>query len=331
MAARLDLIDQVRTLLAQAGFAVSERVEIRPVSFDIVARRDERLLIIKVLGNVDALNERVAQELRTLARFLHGTPILVGERSGAGPLEAGVAYSHRGIPTLTLETLREQYLENTPPMAYATPGGLNVSLDGPALRRIREERALSLGQLAQIAGVSRRAIQMYEDGMRATINAALRLEEFLDEALIRPVDPNALFERAATEEPEGDEDAEPEGTAGVGQLQLDVFRMLRDLGYRVVPTNQSPFNALTHHDPRTILTGVDRAGDPATQRRAQLISKVAAISEKDGMIVVRREVRVQNLHGTPVVHRSELERARDPQDLSDLLAERRKRRDPEAK
>src|SRR5687768_1221360 len=129
MDTRADLIDRVRILLAKTGFAVSERCEIRPISFDVVARRDGRLLILKILGNVDALTERVGQELRTLAKFLGGTPMLLGERSSGGPLEDGVAYLHRGIPVLTLATLHEMLVENSPPLAEAAPGGLNVRLD----------------------------------------------------------------------------------------------------------------------------------------------------------------------------------------------------------
>ena len=46
------------------------------------------------------------------------------------------------------------------------------------MKRLREERSISLGTLAEIAGVSRRTIQMYENGMGAMIDVAIRLEEF---------------------------------------------------------------------------------------------------------------------------------------------------------
>lgn len=321
MDSRADLIERTRLLLAKAGFAVSERCEVRPISFDVVARRDGRLLILKILGNVDALTDRVAQELRTLARFLGGTPLLVGERGGAGPLSDAVAYIHRGVPVLTLGTLTDLLLENAPPLAEASPGGLNVRLDGVRLKRLREERALSLGALAEVAGVSRRAIQMYEEGMRATIEAALRLEEFLGESLVTPVDPFELF-RAPTDQ-EGA--AQP---ARSSPFEDEVFRMLRAVGFQVVPTAQSPFDAVTREHaerPESILTGVQQDSDVHARRRAQLLTSVATVSEKDGMIVVRQEIRTVNLQGTPVVHRKELERLRDPADLKALLDERRRR------
>jgi putative transcriptional regulator len=327
MDSRTELIDRVRVLLAQTGFAVSERCEVRPISFDVVARRDGRLLILKILGNVDALTDRVAQELRTLARFLGGTPLLLGERSGAGPLEDGVAYVHRGIPVLTASTLKELLVENNPPVAEAAPGGLNVRLDGRRLRQLREERALSLGALAEAVGVSRRAIQMYEEGMRATIEAALRLEEFLGEALVAPIDPFELFRPAR----EAETAPSPSVAARLSAFEQEVFRMLRAVGFEVVPTAQSPFDALAHRgeEARTsILTGVHPETDASTPRRARLLSSVAAVTERDGMMIVRQEVRVTNLQGTPVVQRKDLDRIRDPAELKTLLDERKKRTPP---
>jgi len=321
MDSRAELIDQVRVLLAQTGFAVSERCEVRPISFDVVARRDNRLLILKILGNVDALTDRVAQELRTLAKFLGGTPLLLGERSGGGPLEEGVAYVHRGIPVLTVATLKELLVENNPPVAEAAPGGLNVRLDGRRLRQIREERALSLGALAEAVGVSRRAIQMYEEGMRATVQAALRLEAFLGEPLVAPIDPFDLFRPAR--------DAEESSAAKrTSTFEEQVFRMLQSVGFDVVPTVQSPFDALAHRGEQArtaILTGVHPETDASTPRRARLLSSIASVTERDGMMVVRQEVRVTNLQGTPVLQPKDLDRIRDPAELKTLIDERKKR------
>ena len=189
---RGDLIDDVRSLLARAGFAVSERCDLRPVSFDLVARRDRDLLILKVLTNVDALTEAIAAEIKLLCRFLEGRPLLVGLRAGAGNLEDGVIYNRHDIPIVTPTTMAEYVLDGTPPMVFAAPGGFYVHLDHDALRQARTDLGVSLGTVAQIAGVSRRAIQMYEQGMSASIDAAMRLEEFLQRELIRPTDPLAL-------------------------------------------------------------------------------------------------------------------------------------------
>src|SRR3989441_8877105 len=159
----------------------------------MVARRDDTLLIVKVFQNVDALSKETAQELKAIARTLDGSPLVVGERSGTGALEDGVIYSRFGVPILCRSTLLEFLEEGVPPFLFSAPGGLYVRLDAAALRRMREERQVSLGTLADIAGVTRRTIQMYLEGMSATMEVAMRLEEFLNESLVMPVDPFALL------------------------------------------------------------------------------------------------------------------------------------------
>ncbi len=307
---RVALIEQVRAILARAGFAVSERCDLRPVSFDLVARRDDTLLIVKVLTNVDALSEPVAQEVKVLAQFLHARPVLVGLRAGTGELEHGVVYNRHDVPIVTLPTLVDYVLEGQEPMVYAAPGGFYVRLDSEALRDARRRMDLSLGVLAQMAGVSRRAIQMYEEGMSASIDAAMRLEEFLDTDLIKPVDP---FSFVAQEPPPQPEVANDPAEALATQL-------LEALGYTVRRTARSPFNALSTQRDDTLLTGM--AVDANTlRRRARIVASVSRVTERPGFFVVERSVR-EELHGVPVVRRAELERLGDPERILELILER---------
>ena len=64
----------------KAGFYVSELYTMRPIGFDLVARRDNSLLIIKVLTNIDAMSEGVASELRKLSILLKGCPLIIGQK-----------------------------------------------------------------------------------------------------------------------------------------------------------------------------------------------------------------------------------------------------------
>src|SRR5687768_2711518 len=191
---RADLIEQVRATMARAGFTVSERCDLRPVSFDLVARRDKDLVMLKVLTNVDALSDAIAEEMKVLCKFLAARPVLVGLRAGTGTLEPGVVYARHDIPIVTPDTLEQYVMHGDAPMVFAAPGGFYVHLNPTALREARERLHLSLGMMAQIAGVSRRAIQMYEDGMSASIDAAMRLEDFLKSDLILPQDPFSAFD-----------------------------------------------------------------------------------------------------------------------------------------
>ncbi|MEF8937907.1 MAG: transcriptional regulator, partial [Halovenus sp.] len=53
---RSALVGNVTAMLEDAGFIVSDRCAIRPKSFDIAARRGEDVLLVKILGNIDAFD-----------------------------------------------------------------------------------------------------------------------------------------------------------------------------------------------------------------------------------------------------------------------------------
>ncbi len=299
--------------MSRAGFAVSARCDLRPVSFDLVARRDDELLILKVLHNVDALTEPIAQEIKLLCRFLRARPLLVGVRAGTGMLEDGVIYNRHEIPIVTPATLEEQMLGGAPPMVFAAPGGLYVRIDAQALQQVRVQHDLSLGALAQIAGVSRRAIQMYEHGMNASIEAAMRLEEFFDTDLIRPSDPTQQFDPSAYEPPQQEA---PERDP----LEALLHSMLEGLGYDVRTTKRSPFQALSTQREDTYLTGMGQ-DSPQLRRRARIVHSVSRITERPGFFVVERTTRTE-LNGVPVVTRAELKRLTDPERILELILER---------
>jgi putative transcriptional regulator len=94
------LAERVVEVLIQAGFDISARCYLRPRSFDLAARKDELLLLFKVLTNIDGLNGRTAMEIGRLANHLLGCPLLVGEKSRDQYLERGAVYFRYGIPTV---------------------------------------------------------------------------------------------------------------------------------------------------------------------------------------------------------------------------------------
>lgn len=309
---RESILKETREALAKTGFFLSDPHGERGLCFDLVARRDDTLLIVKVFQNVDGLSKETAGELKTIARTLEGSPLVIGERSGTGPLEDGVIYGRFGVPILCRSTLLEFLEEGVPPFLFSAPGGLYVRLDATALRRVRDERGLSLGALAEMAGVSRRTIQMYLDGMAATLDVAMRLEDFLKESLALPVDPFSFVDDPTTGTP-------PPRFEG---FERELFRRLQRLGYEVLPTARSPFDALSTRELTTFLTGIGGA-DRSLDRKAEVVSNISRVVEKDSvMFVVRRAVRT-SIRGVPVIGREELRRAKDSDDVEEMISERK--------
>ncbi|MEA3200634.1 MAG: putative transcriptional regulator [Thermoplasmata archaeon] len=314
---RATLLAQVRDVLARAGFFLSAETAMRPLAFDLVARRDGELLIVKVLTNVDGLNEPVAQELRLLAQFLDATPLVVGERSSSRPLEPGAVYARYGVSIVAFETLQDYLEEGVAPLVYAAPGGFYVNLDGTRLRALREARGLSLGDLAQAAGVSRRAIGMYEEGMGAMVDVAMRLEEFLNEPLAIPTNP---FEP----QPEPQPQAQPPLDFPSGTFEAAVMRALAEMGFRVAQTQKSPFAAIGREADDVVLTGFGD-GTPEAAKRAAATANLCEVTETYGVFFVERTTTRTAIEGTPVLSREEIVRVGDAEALLKILAERKGR------
>jgi len=203
--------------------------------------------------------------------------------------------------------------EGVPPFMFSAPGGLYVRMDSEALRTARDRRGISLGALAEIAGVSRRTIQMYMDGMSATVDIALRLEEFLGEPLVLPVDPFA-YTRETGQILRNFED--------LGRFEKDVFHKLQTLGYSVLPTVRCPFDALATRD-TLFLTGVPTR-DEKVSEKARVVSNISSVVERDAVLFVEVHTSVHTIEGTPLIEKAELRRIRDRDEIEDLIAERKK-------
>lgn len=306
------MIGKVRGTLAKSGFYLSEPCDIKSVSFDIICRRDNLLLVIKILANIDSFNKVTAREMKVLTTLLEGSPLLIGKRCGSGRLEDGIVYLRHGIPLMTENTLREFFLEGVPPFIYAAPGGYYVNVDSEEIRRARKEQNLSLGDLAKAVGVSRKAIQNYEEGMSPIVEVALRLEEFLNREVIRAINPFSY----STEIDEIGTNLE-----NLNELERNIFTQLEELGYQVIPTFKCPFDALSKKSQTLILTGIEKR-DGLLIKKAHLISNISRVTERHSVVFVEKSSK-KNIKGTPLIRRDELRRVRSSEEVMELILERR--------
>ena len=305
-----------RKVLQRADFSVSDPHGLSSISFDMVARRGGLILVAKCALNVCTLDKVVANELKVLASTLGGAPLIVASHTGQSRLEDGVIFTRYGVPVMTLGTARDLFIEGVPPYVFAGPGGLYVKIDSATLKRARERR-ISIGDLAEAAGVSRRAIQMYEDGMGAMLEAALRLEAFLGEHLILPVDPFS-YDSSTVEELESQSSA----ASAVG-LRGEVYSHLGKLGYKVYQTAKCPFDALTKEKENLYITGV--ALDAASVGgKAHVAYSVARIVQRPSVIFTEGMPRKKNVEGSIVIGKKELKSVSEPEELSELVKERKR-------
>jgi putative transcriptional regulator len=312
---RSALVGNVTAMLEDAGFVVSERCAIRPKSFDVAARRNDNLLLVKILANIDAFTQETGHEMRRLGTYLQATPLVLGLRSRDEDLKPDVTYFRHGVPVLSPDTAYNLFIEDVPPLIYAAPGGLYVNIDGDLLADEREQEELSLGQLASQLGVSRRTVSKYEDGMNASVEVAMALEELFNASLTSPVDVlEGTDDVHDSEAPPEDPDADP--------TDEEVVAVFTRAGYRVHPTLRSPFKAVSEDedDKGVVLTGHSEF-TKAAEKRARIMSSIGHVTRTQSVYVVDR-AKQQSVDGTALVEREELEDLRDADDLRAVIRER---------
>ena len=312
---RSALVGNVTAMLEDAGFTVSDRCAIRPKSFDVAARRGRDLLLLKVLANVDAFDGATGLEMRRLGDYLSATPVVVGLRTRDEELEPGVVYFRHGVPVLSPDTAMELFVEGMSPLVYAAPGGLYVNIDGDVLRDEREKRDWSLGRLASELGVSRRTVSKYEDGMNASVDVALELENMFEGDLTSPVDVLDGADEVREGEPTPD-DPEPEDD------DERIVTVLTRAGFEVHPTVRAPFKTVSEDSSseENVLTG-HSAFTKAAEKRARIMSSIGEVARTRSVYFVD-EAKRESVDGTGIVERAELEDIDDPDDLRDLIRER---------
>ena len=225
---RNQLIREVYQLLNKEGFETSNIYE--QSCFDIVARKKLLILLLKVLVNIDSINESHVEEIRQISNVFLASPIIVGVKSKNHILEEDVVYERHGLPAIGLETLKNMIVYDEYPEILADRGGYYVQINGNVLKEYREEYNLSLKDLADLAHVSRATMYKYENGMvRANTETAMLLEEILNTKITLDID---LFE------PYQEDIKLKADTSNLNQTQGTNAQNLAKLGFGVVSTNK---------------------------------------------------------------------------------------------
>ncbi|HHV23733.1 MAG TPA: transcriptional regulator [Methanosarcina sp.] len=320
------LIHQIIDVLSRAGFALSDRCNIRPRSFDVAARKGEIILLCKVLFNIDGLNEETAREMKYLAEYLGGSAIVVGAKTRDQMLEDSVVYMRYDILALNVQTLHDYFIENVPPLVSAAPGGLYVSIEGDLLKKTRINQSMSLGTLATMIGVSRRTISKYEEeGMDASIDVVIQLEDIFGVELAKPIN---ILKSCGSRKPRKKvesmaKDQEKPSSLLPEDLILNTISML---GYDVLPTAQAPFKAISRDKSSVILTGVSEFNTTVI-KRAHLMSSISYVTETQSVFIINGHSKIKSVENTVLIEKKELDRISDSQELLDFIEERKETRE----
>jgi putative transcriptional regulator len=172
----MENLQTIEAVLKEAGFVVSQRCLSRPSCFDFAARKSENLILIKVQPDIDSFSSDDSFELKALSECISAASLLVAENTRERPLEDDTVYSRYNILAVTSKTFENSIIRKVNPLIQAGPGGYYVEIDCQAIKRGRQKLGLSVGEMAEMVGISRRTLYGYERGMaKASVTAAYNL------------------------------------------------------------------------------------------------------------------------------------------------------------
>lgn len=314
-----ELNDIASAILERAGFDLIRIHDLHKVVFDIIARRDDLLIIVKIVKNIDSISKHVCNELKIISKQLDASVFIVGDKGSSSNLDPGIVYFRYNIPIISWETLKDLFIHDIKPFSHSAHGGFYVSMDGTLLQKIRTTRRIPLSALAECAGVSKRSIQMYENGMDVSVDVALRIEDFLGVPVIKS---SEFLSIEFHNLPETAFDLSKFDLTRCDPFEKEVLEALNRIGTHVIPIFKCPFNAFTGDHDSLIITGISEL-NPKVRKRIGVISRISRISSRRSMFVVDRVRSKKNVEGTPLVGKKELSDLQNPDDIDQLLEKRK--------
>ena len=308
MFTRGNLLQQIEQLLKSQGYKTSDIYE--QGSFDLVARKNLLILLLKTFLNIDSINEHNAYEMKQLANIFLASPIIIGEKSRNGQLEEGVVYERYDIPTIGFETFKNMIIYNEYPEILADRGGYFVKIDGNVIKQYREEYSMSLKDLASLAHVSRATMYKYENGIvRANTETAMILEEILNTKVTLDID--------LLKQPQKD-----------GIEYSDDVNDLSKLGYGVLSTTKSPFDAVakmkTSDKDSPLMTNIEKNRTEKTLKRMAIpLKDLSMVTTSEPVFIINNDKIKESIGTIPVIKSWELKEFENSKELLKMIKERK--------
>ncbi|MEA1993451.1 MAG: transcriptional regulator [Euryarchaeota archaeon] len=304
----VDLTGSAVKIFKRAGFEVS-LCDMRSC-YDIMVRRGLFSFIVKILSNINSLSAEHGEEMKRIAYYFNVFPLVISYKTKKDTLEKGVVYSREDIPVISLETLENLLLGEMPPLVYADRGGLYVKIDREKLKREREKREISLGYVADSLNISRSTLYEYENVEKGVLlENAIKIENFFDIPVTKPV--SILKEIEEDNKKINLEDMKK-------TLERNILLKLHDAGFKVIPTEKTPFNAFVK-EREVIITGIGKSSSRLLKKRIRIVHEFSMMMEKDSMFIIDLKKNPENIEGVPILSRKELKKIKDVEGIFDLL------------
>lgn len=266
------LIDKLGIFLLKDGFTVKSLTR---TCFDLLARKQDRILLIKVLEDANAISKEYADEMGVVSSYIGAVPVIIAEKAST-KLENNVLYTRFSLYTLNFTTFVNS-IKNRFPFVKRTQAGFTVSIAGNKLRKVREEKGYSLNSLSRKVGVTSRMIDKYEKGgSEITISKAMKIYDIFGHHVFNEID---IFSQNKEIE---------------SRYKSDFSKKYIDLGFEASDTKKSPFDIISKKGDELILTKVGDKEKPDFPSLSKLL-------DADNLVIFKKK----KPKGIPAVSKEE--------------------------
>jgi len=169
-------VETAASILNTAGFVVSQQCLSRPSCFDFAARKMGTVVLVKCQPDVGDVSPENAHELRLISESVSASTLLISANVREIPLQDDTVYTKHNVLTITPRTFENVLIRGLSPIVRAGPGGFYVEIDPEIIRKRRQELGLSIGEMAEMIGTSKRTLYGYERGLaKASVPATYKL------------------------------------------------------------------------------------------------------------------------------------------------------------
>jgi len=300
-------------VLKEAGFKVSKKCCARPSCFDYAARKGKRVLFLKFQPNINAFSQEDSRELEVISRTVSGVSLLISKKTREKSLEDDTVYTRYNILAVTPQTFENIMLRNIYPLIQAGPGGYYVEIDATAIRRRRQKLGLSVGEMAEMIGISRRTLYGYERGMaKASVTAAYNLIYTLGIPVAKPLN---IFEMARKQR----KSFLLKAKRAIARHKL-LHKILKKFARCNITTVQkAPFDFVLEvsQEKMRIIGGVETSKEQESDRRVEEILSVSKILNAHPVFITNG--RKHSNKDIPYVCCEELSKIKKPEDILYLV------------
>ncbi len=165
-------------------------------SIDLITKINGKPVLVKVTDDIANLPRTEINELLGASRTIGTPPLIIADTWSGEKLLDFIAYTIYDSYAITPDTLEALLSGKGKIYVKTAKDGLHVSISGEKLREARQELGLSLGNVAEYVGVSRKTIYEYEkENLEPNIERGKKLLELFGNRILEPIN---LFEHTAT-------------------------------------------------------------------------------------------------------------------------------------